>query len=51
MVDNQLPKPDEILARIKLCREEVTALKKLLRASRAAEQAEQARAQRQGATQ
>jgi hypothetical protein len=48
MVTNQLPKPEEILARIKSCREETAALKKLLRASRAAQQAEVARKEREG---
>ena len=41
-----LPPPAEIRERIKLTRDELSALKKLLRASEAAIKADQARAQR-----
>jgi hypothetical protein len=41
-----LPKPDEIAARIRACREELAALKKLDRLVRTAEAAQLARDQR-----
>ena len=42
-----LPDPEAIRARIQACREELAALKKLLRAAEAAQRAEKARRARQ----
>jgi hypothetical protein len=43
-----LPRPDVVLERISCVEEELKALRRLLRASAAAERAEQARGRRQG---
>jgi hypothetical protein len=42
-----LPPPEIVIARIEACRDELAALKRLLRASQAAAQAEEARRRRQ----
>lgn len=42
--------PDDVLARIAACREELAALKRLLRAVRAAQQAEEARGRREASS-
>jgi hypothetical protein len=45
-----LPTPDEIAERIRACREELTALKKLQRMARTAQAAREARERRQEVT-
>jgi hypothetical protein len=44
-----LPTPEVVISRINDCRQELAALKKLLRASQAAAEAEEARKRRQQA--
>jgi hypothetical protein len=42
-----LPKPGEVLERIKACRKELAALQRLFRAAKAAEEADDARKERE----
>jgi hypothetical protein len=51
MREIDLPTPDEILQRIRDCREELAALKKLLRTALAASQAKEARRRREASSQ
>jgi hypothetical protein len=46
----QLPDPDQVQARIRLCRAELNELKRLLRASLAADKIKQAREAREALT-
>jgi hypothetical protein len=43
----RFPPPAQILERIRACREEIAALKQILRAAQAAERAEEARRRRE----
>lgn len=46
---NQLPTAEEIARRIDACRREIAALKKLHRAAKAAQEADEAKREREGA--